>query len=123
MAKDYDNANLMILWYTSFLGHRDWRKGQIKIFAVYPEDTIQDEKSACSASSRPTSCLFLRTILNSLPKTGAERPVHRQRKIPGCRPDDHRVPEEMVTCRQGIVRELSGSGYPFRQYGGGKNIK
>ncbi|MCB0612016.1 MAG: amino acid permease [Lewinellaceae bacterium] len=43
-AKDYDNANLMILLAYIILGHRDWRKGQIKIFAVYPEDTIQDEK-------------------------------------------------------------------------------
>ncbi|MCB0545802.1 MAG: amino acid permease, partial [Saprospiraceae bacterium] len=43
-ANDYHNANLMILLAYIILGHRDWSKGQIKIFAVYPEDTIQDEK-------------------------------------------------------------------------------
>ena len=43
-ANDYHNANLMILLAYIILGHRDWHKGQIKIFAVYPEGTIQDEK-------------------------------------------------------------------------------
>ncbi|MCB0566791.1 MAG: amino acid permease, partial [Phaeodactylibacter sp.] len=43
-ANDYHNANLMILLAYIILGHRDWSKGQIKIFAVYPEGTIQDEK-------------------------------------------------------------------------------
>lgn len=35
--KDYENANLMILLAYILLGHPDWNKGFIKIFAVYPE--------------------------------------------------------------------------------------
>lgn len=37
-TKDYENANLMILLAYILLGHPDWSKGFIKIFAVYPSE-------------------------------------------------------------------------------------
>jgi amino acid transporter len=43
-SKDYDNANLMILLSYIILGHRDWRKAEIKIFALYPEGSIEEER-------------------------------------------------------------------------------
>lgn len=42
--KDYDNANLMILMSYIILGHPEWKKGQIKIFALYSKDEIKQEK-------------------------------------------------------------------------------
>lgn len=43
-STDYDNANLMILLAYIILGHRDWRDAHIKIFAIYPEGAIGDER-------------------------------------------------------------------------------
>lgn len=42
---DYENANLMILMAYIILGHSDWRKGNIKIFAVYPKDELEEQKA------------------------------------------------------------------------------
>jgi hypothetical protein len=44
-SKDYENANLMILLGYIILGHKEWRQGYIKIFAVYPEETCDDERN------------------------------------------------------------------------------
>jgi len=44
-SNDYENANLMILLGYIILGHPDWRHGDIKIFAVYPENRLEKEKS------------------------------------------------------------------------------
>jgi len=41
---DYENATLMILLGYIILGHQEWSEGFIKIFAIYPEETIADEK-------------------------------------------------------------------------------
>lgn len=41
---DYENANLMILLAYIILGHPEWRKGIIKIFAVYPEKDMEVQK-------------------------------------------------------------------------------
>ncbi len=43
-AKDYENANLMILLGYIIIGHSDWQASQIKIFAIYPEATIKEER-------------------------------------------------------------------------------
>jgi hypothetical protein len=43
-SNDYENANLMILLGYIILGHREWNHGHIKIFAIYPEDTIEQER-------------------------------------------------------------------------------
>ncbi len=43
-SNDYQNANLMILLGYILLGHREWKNGHIKIFALYPEDTCDEER-------------------------------------------------------------------------------
>jgi amino acid transporter len=43
-SRDFNNANLMILLGYIILGHHDWRNGQIKIFAVYPEEEIEEQR-------------------------------------------------------------------------------
>ena len=42
--KDFDNASLMILLAYIIMGHKDWRKSEISIFAVFPEDILEREK-------------------------------------------------------------------------------
>ncbi|SHF73411.1 Amino acid transporter [Mariniphaga anaerophila] len=41
---DYRNANLMILLGYIILGHPDWKKGKIKIFALYPKQTMDEKR-------------------------------------------------------------------------------
>lgn len=43
-SNDYENANLMILLGYIILGHREWKEGHIKIFAVYPDETCDTER-------------------------------------------------------------------------------
>ena len=43
-TQDYENANLMILMAYIILGHPEWRKGVIKIFAIYPQQEINIQK-------------------------------------------------------------------------------
>ncbi len=43
-AADYDNANLMILFSYIIMGHRDWKNAEVKIFAIYPENNIEEER-------------------------------------------------------------------------------
>ena len=43
--EDYRNANLMILLGYITLGHPDWKKGKIKIFALYPEELIEEKRN------------------------------------------------------------------------------
>ncbi len=42
--EDYENANLMILLSYIILGHPDWKKGEIKIFATFPEKDLKQEE-------------------------------------------------------------------------------
>ena len=42
--RDYVNASLMILMAYIILGHKEWKGGQIRIFAVYPEDGLEEQK-------------------------------------------------------------------------------
>jgi amino acid transporter len=41
---DFENANLMILLAYIILGHPEWRKGQIKIFATHPPDDMERKR-------------------------------------------------------------------------------
>lgn len=41
---DYENGNLMILLAYIILGHPEWKKGEIKIFAMYPEAEVEEQK-------------------------------------------------------------------------------
>ncbi len=42
--EDYRNANLMILLGYIILGHPDWKKGKIKIYALYPKESIEEKR-------------------------------------------------------------------------------
>ncbi len=44
-SQDYDNATLMILLGYIILGHKDWDRSFIKIFAVFPEETCDVERN------------------------------------------------------------------------------
>jgi len=44
-ANDYRNANLMILLGYIIIGHKEWRGAEIKLFAVYPENSINTERA------------------------------------------------------------------------------
>ncbi|MCK0192310.1 amino acid permease [Arenibacter sp. F20364] len=41
---DFENANLMILLAYILLGHPDWKEATINIYAVFPEDSINEER-------------------------------------------------------------------------------
>ena len=41
---DFQNANLMILLAYILLGHPDWKKATINIHAIFPEDSIDEER-------------------------------------------------------------------------------
>jgi hypothetical protein len=41
---DYENANLMILLGYVMLGHPDWKDGEIKLFALFPEDELEGQR-------------------------------------------------------------------------------
>lgn len=41
---DYENANLMIILAYILMGHNDWRKAQIRIFAVFKESLLDVER-------------------------------------------------------------------------------
>ncbi|MCB0473806.1 MAG: hypothetical protein KDC56_12170, partial [Flavobacteriaceae bacterium] len=64
--EDYENANLMILLSYIILGHKDWNKGEIKIFAAFPESNIEDEKKnlveICSSGRLPISANNINVI-------------------------------------------------------------
>ncbi|MEZ4894258.1 MAG: amino acid permease [Saprospiraceae bacterium] len=74
-SDDYANASLMILLGYIILGHSDWRGGQITIFAVYPEDKLEEERaklySLIEAGQLPISYSNIKVI---------SRPVDRPLK-------------------------------------------
>ena len=43
-SDDFENSNLMILIAYIMLGHPDWKKGQIKIFAAFSKDELTTKK-------------------------------------------------------------------------------
>lgn len=49
---DYQNANLMILLAYVILGHPEWKGGQIKIFALFPEAVLEEQQERLLALIR-----------------------------------------------------------------------
>ncbi len=45
---DYENANLMILLSYILLGHPDWRKSEVKIFAAFPKADVEEQRERLS---------------------------------------------------------------------------
>lgn len=41
---DYRNANLMILLAYILLGHRDWERAEVRIFAAFPQDRVAEQR-------------------------------------------------------------------------------
>ncbi|MEJ1223154.1 hypothetical protein [Sediminicola sp. 1XM1-17] len=64
--EDYENANLMILLSYIILGHPDWKKGQIKIFATFPKENLKQEEEnliqLTSSGRLPISAKNIRVI-------------------------------------------------------------
>ncbi len=46
---DYRNANLMILLAYILLGHPEWRRGEIKLFAAYPKGEVKERTEQLKA--------------------------------------------------------------------------
>ena len=40
---DYENANLMILMGYIIMGHPDWKSAEIKIYAIFPEESVEEQ--------------------------------------------------------------------------------
>ncbi|MFY0687035.1 MAG: amino acid permease [Cyclobacteriaceae bacterium] len=43
-SSDFENANLMILLGYVIMGHPEWKKAVIKIFAIYPKDSAEEQR-------------------------------------------------------------------------------
>jgi len=41
---DYQNANLMVLMGYIIMGHSDWNKAKIKIYAIFPDDEVDKQR-------------------------------------------------------------------------------
>ncbi len=63
---DYENASLMILLSYIILGHKDWKNGQIKIFATFPKESLKQEQEnliqLTSSGRLPISANNIRVI-------------------------------------------------------------
>ena len=42
--QDYENANLMILLGFIIMGHQEWKNAEIKIFAIFPEEEVNEQR-------------------------------------------------------------------------------
>ncbi len=64
--EDFENASLMILLSYIILGHPDWQKGEIKIFASFPKEHLAKEKEnliqLTSTGRLPISAKNIRVI-------------------------------------------------------------
>ncbi|MCP4457170.1 MAG: amino acid permease [Cytophagales bacterium] len=49
---DFENANLMILMGYIIMGHPEWKKAQIKIFAIFPEESVKEQRHKLLALAR-----------------------------------------------------------------------
>jgi amino acid transporter len=71
---DFDNAGLMILLGYIILGHPSWKNGQMKLFAIFPEDEIKEQKekmlSLIRSGRLPISAKNVELIIR---KPGAKR--------------------------------------------------
>jgi len=62
--EDYENANLMILLSYIILGHPDWKKGKIKIYAAFPaENLAQEEQNLIQLASTGRLPISLNNII------------------------------------------------------------
>ncbi|MDX2415612.1 MAG: hypothetical protein QNK33_10515, partial [Bacteroidales bacterium] len=72
-SNDFENSNLMILLAYIILGHPDWKKGEIKIFATVKEEQTESRKEELldliKSGRLPISAANIQLI-------SADRPLH-----------------------------------------------
>ncbi len=73
---DYENANLMILMGYIIMGHPEWKKAQIKIYAIFPEDSVKVQKEKLLALAQegrlPISTNNIKVIAQTQGKSNKE---------------------------------------------------
>lgn len=65
--EDYANSNLMILLAYIILGHPEWKKGQIKIFAAYPRHQLQEQNEKLMELIRSGRLPISQSNINLIP--------------------------------------------------------
>ncbi len=78
---DFENAPLMILLAYIILGHRDWAKAEINIFACYPADQTQSQLELLNTFVTEGRLPISPKNLTAVPyddETGYSRTVHRK---------------------------------------------
>ena len=74
--EDYRNANLMILLGYIILGHPDWKKGKIKIFALYPKESMEEKRKQLIELIKTGRLPISRTNVTMIPyETGTRKEV------------------------------------------------
>ncbi len=75
-VNDFENANLMILIAYIILGHPEWKHGIIKIFAIFPNSDIENQKQKIKELIKtgrlPISSKNVNLISNNTNKTNAQ---------------------------------------------------
>ena len=77
--EDYRNANLMILLGYIMLGHPDWKKGKIKIFALYPKESMEEKRKQLIELIKTGRLPISRSNVTMIPyETGTRKEVIRR---------------------------------------------
>lgn len=77
--EDYRNANLMILLGYIILGHPDWKRGKIKIFALYPKESMDEKRKQLIELIKTGRLPISRSNVTMIPyETGTRKEVIRK---------------------------------------------
>ena len=66
---DFENGSLMILLGYVFMGHKEWKKARISIFALFPEEDIENEKKNLLALIQEGRLAMSPTNVKFIPKS------------------------------------------------------
>ncbi len=69
-SSDYENANLMILLGYIIIGHNDWKGSFIKIFAIYPEESLEEERGNLFALIKDGHLPISQNNIEFIPRKG-----------------------------------------------------
>lgn len=73
-VNDYENANLMILMAYIMLGHPEWKKGVIKIYALYPENELKEQEKHLQELIQSGRLPISKKNVNLIPFTQEQNP-------------------------------------------------
>ncbi len=73
-SSDYENANLMILLGYIIIGHNDWKDSYIKIFAIYPEESLEEERGNLFALIKDGQLPISQNNIEFIPRKGNTEP-------------------------------------------------